>query len=248
MSRAIIGSKSAPAFWYTGEPNFGDMISPFILGFALDIEPILVRPKFAGKLLGAGSILNRAVPGDHVWGSGLIQAERFDGRGIQFSAVRGPRTRSLVDGDVPENYGDPGILLPLLYEPIRGAPRFDVGLVPHFVDKDTMSSSDARVLVVDIQHRNWRRTIDQITSCDVVISSSLHGIIAAEAYGVPAVWVEPSDRVKGGGFKFHDYYEGTGRDAVRGDWNRGLRELVGIAAAPPALKRDGLMSALKGAE
>jgi hypothetical protein len=37
-------------------------------------------------------------------------------------------------------------------------------------------------------------------------------LIVAEAYGIPAVWVEFSDNVAGNGFKFKDYYAGTHRE------------------------------------
>ena len=44
-------------------------------------------------------------------------------------------------------------------------------------------------------------------SVDVVISSSLHGIILAEAYGVPAILLKPQVDI----VKYYDYYYSTGR-------------------------------------
>ena len=46
-----------------------------------------------------------------------------------------------------------------------------------------------------------------MVSVDVVISSSLHGIILAEAYGVPAVLLKPQIDI----VKYYDYYYSTGR-------------------------------------
>ena len=39
----------------------------------------------------------------------------------------------------------------------------------------------------------------------------LHGIVVAEAFHIPAVWVSLGDKILGGSFKFNDYYLGTGR-------------------------------------
>lgn len=69
----------------------------------------------------------------------------------------------------------------------------------------------------------------------MVISSSLHGIIAAEALGVPAVWMEMSDAVEGKGLKFYDYFLGSGRqrsDAVVLNWRNGI-SFTGIHPLPP---------------
>ena len=58
---------------------------------------------------------------------------------------------------------------------------------------------------------NWKDVIDQITACDYIASSSLHGIILADAYGIPNVWIQLSNRIRGNGFKYRDYYEGCGK-------------------------------------
>ena len=57
----------------------------------------------------------------------------------------------------------------------------------------------------------WTDVIDQICGCDIIASSSLHGLIVAVAYGIPFVWTE-SKHLIGGHFKFHDFFQSLGFD------------------------------------
>ena len=52
--------------------------------------------------------------------------------------------------------------------------------------------------------------VDEILMCKHVISSSLHGLIIAHVYLVPAMAIKISDNVEGGDFKFSDYYRSLG--------------------------------------
>jgi pyruvyltransferase len=58
----------------------------------------------------------------------------------------------------------------------------------------------------------WRRVVAEICRAKLVVSTSLHGLVVAESYGIPARHLlsvaEPI-------FKYRDYYEGTGRQDVR---------------------------------
>lgn len=224
-----------PAYWFTGIANLGDLIAPVILKAIFEIEPALVGRGYSPKVLSTGSVLSAAKRGDLVWGSGLLVPQRFDGQGVRFVAVRGPRTRSLIDGDVPERYGDPASLFPLIYRPSPEGDRHQVGVILHYRHRDFAVPKDPSVLLLDVQDQDWRSTVDRINRCEVVVSSSLHGLIIAESYGIPAVWVQPDDSLKGGKFKFHDYYEGTGREARLADWKSGLSAIVARAEKPPTL-------------
>lgn len=49
--------------------------------------------------------------------------------------------------------------------------------------------------------------IDQIVSSELCISSSLHGLIIAQAYGVPWVWLNLVEQpLDGHDFKFEDFF------------------------------------------
>ena len=51
----------------------------------------------------------------------------------------------------------------------------------------------------------------RMSTCAVVLSTSLHGLVFAEALGIPNLWVKAGDRLPGGEFKFHDWFSTTAR-------------------------------------
>lgn len=188
--------------------NAGDMISRPILE-ALGMEVDLVNRNKRGKLLATGSIMTALRDGDTVWGSGCIRDKEIKAPpASEFLAVRGPMTRKLIKGaHISAVYGDPGLLLPLIYHPVV-AKRHKLGILPHYIDKVAVDSSTGHL--IDIQ-ASWQTVIDEILSCERVVSSTLHGIVFCEAYGVPVTWAKYSDNIFGGAFKFQDYFLGTGR-------------------------------------
>ncbi|GAB4066934.1 polysaccharide pyruvyl transferase family protein [Ancylobacter sonchi] len=179
------------------------------------------KPKMKGKqvYIVIGSSLASVSPTEMVWGTGFISFDdRVSTPPRKIFAVRGPLTRAklLKQGvDCPEIYGDPTLLYPLLYHP-DVTPTYDYGIIPHFKDKDDevvlpTSRKGASVRVIDIMG-GIEEVVDQILSCRRIVSSSLHGLIAAHSLGVPGVWIKFGDRQKGDGFKFQDYWSSMGVD------------------------------------
>ena len=112
--------------------------------------------------------------------------------------------------------GDPALILPDLYQPKSyEEKKFKLGIVPHYIDQtDFVSRFDPQgeksYTVLNIAINKVERFIDRIIECEFIISSSLHGVIIAQAYNIPAVWVEFSDKVIGSGFKFFDFFQSVG--------------------------------------
>lgn len=233
-----------PAYWFRRVSNLGDALARVVLEHVHGARPVWVSEQYAGKALSTGSVLETLRPGDVVWGAGAITDAAITVPEVEYLAVRGPLTRSRIEvGDVPEVYGDPAMLLPRLYSPERPAEPVPVGVIPHYVDRDVMASDGPSVVVIDVT-RPWREVVDLIAGCEVVVSSSLHGIVVAEAYGVPSAWVTAGDRVIGGEFKFNDYYLSTGRSERRpGDWAQGLDAAVRQVAEPGGTDLDALVTA-----
>lgn len=213
-------------YHYPHEYNVGDTIAPHILKYFLpEAELVRVGEAMNGKLLSVGSVMKKITPNDIVWGTGIMrERDVFDPEVLKtcrFIAVRGPKTRRILrryGADVPCVYGDPGLLLPRLYHP-KIEKTHKVGIVPHYVDKKIVLQKYATMTgynkIIDVA-LPWKQFVEEVLSCESIISSSLHGIIIAEAYGIPAEWAVYSDKVIGNGFKFLDYLEATGRPWITG--------------------------------
>ena len=137
-------------------------------------------------------------------------------------AVRGPRTRALLEKKgVPcaALYGDPAILTPFFYDPKPCPDKFRIGLILHQVhlgllDVDRMKDIGIRFISVDRESdKEIEEFIDEICSCDFVYSSSLHGIILAQSYGIPAQWIQIAGNPiqNDSRHKFEDYFLGAGQ-------------------------------------
>lgn len=204
--------------------NFGDALSRIV------VEKLSGRKVvFASeppKLLAVGSVFFQARAGDTVWGSGLLSQAIPPQlpKDIHITAVRGPLTReALLKHQIfcPAIFGDPALLLPRLLN-LKPNPQRDWGLIPHIETADQYGAYQEHIIDV-----RWppMRVIEEILKCKLVISASLHGIIVAEAYGIPAIWLDSPNHH----FKYKDYYLST---------NRHMRPEAtveaALAAAPPA--------------
>lgn len=211
-----------------GGRNFGDDLSPLIVA-AVTGRAVEHARLVDADLAAIGSILDRVLRHRkwrllrgrltplRLWGSGFISEGPQRGAwGLAPLAVRGPLTRDrfgLADG-LP--LGDPGILcrdlVPELPRPSRAW-----GVIPHFED-ETSPLVDALcerlgALRIPVSGDDPVATLRAIAGCAGVVSSSLHGLIAADALGIPNWRVSFGRELKGGDFKFRDYGLVIGRAA-----------------------------------
>ena len=166
-----------------------------------------------GTLLDAVNYSNRQTI---VWGSGVSGQERSFVQPKNILAVRGHKTKDFCDKygvSCPNAYGDPALLLPLIYQPKRKKEgKYKLGIIPHVVDlghpviENVRKNYSGEILIINLEHYDqWTDVIDQICSCERILSSSLHGLIVSDAYQVPNCWIELSGKISGGYFKFYDY-------------------------------------------
>jgi pyruvyltransferase len=234
-NRKVTFLRHAGAPGFLREPNIGDALPPYIYrklsgespppNLGIGIESSRMLPSY----MTVGSILQFADSQTIVWGSG------FDAKGFGFGyknwrevneglvdpsikpkkihAVRGPLTWERIKDlgvDCPPIFGDPACLMPLLYKPKSHSKRSLLGIIPHFYH---LHSSSIRTLCMSENvklisvFQKPEKFIDDLVSCEYIASSSLHGIILADAYNIPALWILPEDFVekRGSQFKYHDY-------------------------------------------
>ncbi|MBN1458143.1 MAG: polysaccharide pyruvyl transferase family protein [Armatimonadetes bacterium] len=205
---------SLTAYWYTSEINFGDLVTPLLLkhyGFT----PIHAQPSRA-SVVAAGSILE-SVPCEYagvILGTGFQkEVSRAALPNATVLAVRGPLTLERLGRREGIALGDPGLLAPRLL-PERAEKRFVLGVVPHYVHRRAqmwaglIASGRGRVRLVDVQ-QSPAAVLRAIDECSHVVSSSLHGLITADALGIPTGWMSAPGLV-GGRFKFDDYFHSLG--------------------------------------
>lgn len=230
-------------------PNFGDYLTPWIIKKLTGQMPIYADQNSGEHYLVTGSILTETGPNSIIWGAGFANQTDKIGPHKKIIAVRGPLSRDNVHKQglaCPNVVGDPALLMPRLYKPDPTPKRYRLGVIPHWIDyyTGTMRFRDCEgVRIIDIL-RKPEEFIDEIMQCEKVISSSLHGIIASHAYGVPCSWVKLSDNICGDGFKYRDYFASVGiRQYVPADYRylpTSVDEIYASILPSPAINTDAL--------
>jgi pyruvyltransferase len=210
--RAALRPAPVRAFWcrVPSRGNFGDRLTPWLIRRITGRLPVFTAPADPRpKFLVAGSVIGVAGAACTVWGTGAMSSHDTVSPDAAVTAVRGPLTATRVrDGgqDCPDVYGDPALLLPRLLDPAAGR-RSGVGLAPHYSDLPRLAprwGCSTEVRLIDLQEP-VERVVAALTSCELVLCSSLHAIIACHAYRIPAVWIEFRALPSGDRTKFHDH-------------------------------------------
>ncbi len=168
-------------------------------------------------------------------GNGLISADGedyvHDDPHVIIAGVRGPLTREILSRAInraPPVISDPGLLAPRMFPLTRPSAslRRPVGFVVHEAHREVFGKVFPQfqdLLVDNHVTLNARAFMEQLLSYEVIVSSSLHGIVFAHAYGINVLPVsfhldvsgrsERKDVIVGGDFKYRDYYQSVGHTA-----------------------------------
>lgn len=202
-------------------PNWGDMINEELVKLLVGSQPYDIKfvPRsqylHTDNYLVVGSSLRFADRNSIVWGTGFFKGDEQcqGGAPKKVHAVRGPKSRAhLLELGIecPEVFGDPVLLFPRYYQP-KIEKKYKLGIVLHWQDDwhQVVRSMQLSPEILIIRHNAGKyQYIDQICSCEKIASSSLHGIIVADAYGVPNLQLT---FFKQDMFKYQDYFESVDR-------------------------------------
>lgn len=180
-------------------------------------------------------------------------------------ATRGPVTRAILgeaNATGPAVYGDPVWLLPQFYRP-QVKKRWKLGVIIHLADladrsttanpkpelvRYALSPEEAQdiVLINTVTEPSvaaMQERLDLILSCERIVSTSLHGMVFAESYGIPCLYFAVRGKTPGLStvqfgddraidLRFADLYGGLGHTSIpvyvqdrrtRTDWQDVMR-------------------------
>lgn len=202
-----------------GRKNFGDWLSVSLVRQLSGRDVIHAKPNNC-DLVAIGSILQkvRSRPWSrkiHIWGTGFINQTAPVNAKHFYHAVRGRKTAALIKGANISTFGDPGLLAECLLPDYKKIPKTcGIGVVPHYKDRNNPEVAkfaekipNTRILEVLSEPGEFLKAA---AGCEFILSSSLHGLVIADAFEIPNAWIELSDAVRGNRFKFHDYYSAFG--------------------------------------
>jgi pyruvyltransferase len=217
-------------YHWKGKRNFGDLLTGLLLKKFTGLSSEWVEPANS-ELVMVGSILGQ-IPSDYrgvIAGCGKIKNQHCSHfSDAKILALRGPLTAESITG----NYvlADPGLLADELVGPQDKL--YDLGIVPHWSDSELEFRPEftkyyPKIIRVD---DDPLQVIREIGQCKKIVSSSLHGIILADAFGIPRR-VEMADRVlknpyEGGTFKFEDYSLSIGKKLLIGKTEEVNRNII----------------------
>lgn len=218
-----------PAWWYISN-NFGDNLNHYLIG-AITGKPVIYTQRNRPHNIVCGSILHEANEWSTIWGAGFgNEGQRVNTRYAKIKMVRGWLSADIVDNKSPLcefscAAGDPALLLPKYYRP-KNVNGDRIGVIPHYDQYGSLITAiqpnnhygdahpllfkfgqaydnNPNILIID-PFLPVKEFIDAVCSCTRIVSSSLHGLIVADAYGVPNSWLGYGDE-----FKYRDYYSTT---------------------------------------
>lgn len=193
------------AFWYMSN-NFGDNINHYLIKKISGKEPVYTDNRNEKHFIVCGSILTEANHASTVWGAGAAWHHDQVNQSSKIITVRGELSRQKVKDC--QAVGDPALLIPKFLNPVVEKDCFH-GFVPHWKDLERLIYMNLPDTKIISPLQPIEKIVVDMLSCEKITSSSLHGLILADAYTIPNRWADFGTDIGGDGFKFEDYYTTT---------------------------------------
>ncbi len=190
----------------------GSLLDDFLYGKTKKLSMKFFRPYFKTPV--------------QIWGSGFIADENqyikrkynlketFNRR-FNCHAVRGKLSlERLKKIDKLQNFnktiiGDSGLLISFLLKK-QPSKQYSAGIIPHHNEMDMPiwkeiqnNIKNSTIIYVNDTVEN---VINKVAQCDCILSSAMHGLIAADSLNIPNKRIIASNLIIGGNYKFNDYY------------------------------------------
>lgn len=226
---------------YEKIPNMGDLLNEVLFekhyGYLLQKSEV-----YSARIMGIGSSLgslfsknkSSRILGEfidkqyalHIWGTGFsnnteeCRVEDLVRNNLDICALRGnlskKRLEAIFGKKISCVVGDPGLLVKELISKESIEKKYKVGIIPHYREIGLKVFEELKEHFQFSKIINLRgepmKVLGEITACETIISTSLHGAIVADAFEIPNMLVKVSNIPAGDGFKYRDYYSGYGLD------------------------------------
>ena len=215
-------------YWWNDRVNFGDVLNPVIVRYlsgrevewaALDKADLYAIGSVYGWVRQNTKNYLRDI---HIWGAGIKRPAEAKGYAdcLHHHLVRGPLTAIAAEDDqLPQ--GDPGLLAPEACGVTRAPDAKGFGIIPHVSQwsrEDYIAELAALpgCRVIDYRSDDCVAVLEDMAACERIYSTSLHGLIVADALGIPNFHFK-GQRFAGlaHDYKFFDYGLSVGRDLTR---------------------------------
>ena len=222
-----------PVFWCNIN-NFGDALNPVLFKRLAGID-IHAASFNTAAIIGIGSLLDMCLMDSHdkkfikrpllVFSTGIgfeeggffhnpdiILPEQLK-RNVRCFAVRGKLTDARIEKMIGHKtgaaIGDGGLLVSKLIDKTKIKPIYDLGIVPHYADKDNPIFKNIMAKIPNSVILDPTLDVDtflhKLCECRAVISTAMHPLIACDSLRIPNLWVRISEETTSR-YKFYDYY------------------------------------------
>ena len=189
-----------------GPYNLGDSLGLVIVDYLLSNRGLKRDAPVKGRkhLFTVGSnIFGGEYIGNYqnatIWGSGILKEpsprlsflQRLSHRHLDIRAVRGPLTREVLlrfGHNCPEVYGDPAILMPMIYSPSDTTKKNDFIVIPQFYNECIFRDEHPDLPMVSMNTNDYQSVIPdkhkkdlKVTSLPDSLSKAIYSFIIAGA-------------------------------------------------------------------